>query len=263
MLGIQFTKTAPTTHVMHFKNGKIRREGAGLSFFYFAPTSTLVHVPIASAEQPFVFTETTGDFQEVTLQGQISYRIADPKRLAGLLDYSVDGRGRYLTEDPEVLTQRIVHTAQTLAHDHVLGMDLRKALVSSEQIGDAMETGLKSAPAVTRLGVEIIGLALLAIRPTPEMSRALEAESREGLQKKADGAIYERRNAAVKEERKIKENELNTDIAVEEKNRLIRESKSNFCRFEPADPAEPRRKQGAVQVRYSKLSSKPVQDTNF
>jgi hypothetical protein len=40
----------------------------------------------------------------------------------------------------------------------------------------------------------------------------------------ADEAIYARRNAAVEQERAIKENELNTEIAVENKKRQIREA---------------------------------------
>jgi hypothetical protein len=56
------------------------------------------------------------------------------------------------------------------------------------------------------------------------MNRALEAEAREALQRRADEAIYARRNAAVEQERLIKESELNTEIAVEEKKRQIRET---------------------------------------
>ncbi len=32
MFGIRFFKAAPTTYVLHYKGGKIKREGAGLSF---------------------------------------------------------------------------------------------------------------------------------------------------------------------------------------------------------------------------------------
>jgi hypothetical protein len=52
----------------------------------------------------------------------------------------------------------------------------------------------------------------------------LEAETRENLFREADEAIYARRNAAVEQERAIKENELNTEIAVENKKRQIRET---------------------------------------
>ena len=48
MLGIRFIKSQPTVHLMQFRGGKLVREGAGQSFYYFAPTSTLVAVPIAS-----------------------------------------------------------------------------------------------------------------------------------------------------------------------------------------------------------------------
>jgi hypothetical protein len=53
------------------------------------------------------------------------------------------------------------------------------------------------------------------------MSRALEAHTRESLQKEADEAIYARRNFAVEQERMIKESELNTEIAIEEKQKQI------------------------------------------
>ncbi len=89
---LSFIKVPPTTYVLHYQNGKIKREGAGLSFFYWAPTSTIVAVPLASADVPFVFQETTSDFQSVTIQGQLTYRVADPKRLASLLDFTLDKR---------------------------------------------------------------------------------------------------------------------------------------------------------------------------
>jgi hypothetical protein len=38
MLGIRFMKAVPTTYVLHFRRGRLRREGQGLSFFYYAPT---------------------------------------------------------------------------------------------------------------------------------------------------------------------------------------------------------------------------------
>ena len=75
------------------------------------------------------------------------------------------------------------------------------------------------------LGIDILGANILAIQATPEMARALETETREKLQQDADQAIYERRNFAVEQERKIRESELNTEIAVEEKQKQIAEKK--------------------------------------
>jgi len=224
MFGIRFMKATPTTYVLHYKRGRIRREGLGLSFFYYAPTSTLVAVPVGSADVPFVFNEVTADFQAVTLQGQLSYRVTEPRRLAELLDFSLDAHGRYRSEDPAILRQRLVNAAQILTRAAAQRMTLREVLVSSDAIVRAVLGGLSGSEAVAMSGVEILGLTLLSMKPTPEMSRALEAEAREALQRRADEAIYERRNAAVEQERRIKESELSTEIAVEEKKRQIRET---------------------------------------
>jgi choline dehydrogenase-like flavoprotein len=49
------------------------------------------------------------------------------------------------------------------------------------------------------------------------MAKALEAEFREALSRKADEAIYARRAAAVEQERKISENELATKVTLEQR----------------------------------------------
>jgi len=221
---LSFMKVPPTTYVMQFKHGKVKREGAGLSFIYSVPTSTIVAVPLASADVPFVFQEATADFQTVTLQGQLTYRVVDPKRLASLLDYSIDRRRVYFSEDPRKLPERLIHAMQTLTRAVTQKLALRDVLVSSDAIVAEVLASLKASEAVAALGVEILSLSLLSIKPTPETARALEADAREALQRRADEAIYARRNAAVEQERLIKESELNTEIAVEEKKRQIRET---------------------------------------
>ena len=221
---ISFIKVPPTTYVLQYKHGTVKRAGAGLSFFYYAPTSTIVAIPMVSADVPFVFQEATGDFQTVTIQGQLTYRVADPTRLASLLDFSVDKRGAYYSEDPRKLPERLIHTLQSLTRAITQRLVLKDALVSSDAIVEEALSKLRGSEAVSALGVEILSLSILCIQPTPETSRALEAEAREELQRRADEAIYARRNAAVEQERLIKESELNTDIAVEEKKRQIRET---------------------------------------
>lgn len=89
MLGFKFAKFQPTDYVLQYRGGKLVRDGIGQAFFYFAPTSSLVRVPVGSVDLPFIFLEVTADFQEVTVQGQLTYRIADPARLAQLMDYSI------------------------------------------------------------------------------------------------------------------------------------------------------------------------------
>lgn len=223
-----FIKVPPTTYVLHFRNGKIQQEGAGLSFFYWAPTSTIVTVPLASADVPFVFQETTTDFQSVTIQGQLTYRVADPKRLASVLDFTLDRRGSGYFQDPSgdrtKLPERLIHALQTLTRAIVQRLTLKDVLVNSDALVAGTLEKLQAAEAVSTLGLQILSLSILSVKPTPETSRALEAEAREALLGQADEAIYARRNAAVEHERLIKESELNTEIAVEQKKREIRET---------------------------------------
>ena len=222
---IAYMKVPPTKYVLHYRQGKIRREGAGLSFFYYVPASTIVTVPFASADAPFVFQEVTGDFQPVTIQGQITYRVADPRKLASLLDFSVDVRGHYTSDDPDKLNARLVHQAQIVARAITQQMKLSEVLTRSSEIGAEIFSGLKNSEAMAALGIEILAVSLLSIKAAPETSKALEAEAREALHRRSDEAIYARRNAAVEQERLIKESELNTEIAVEEKQRQIRETR--------------------------------------
>jgi regulator of protease activity HflC (stomatin/prohibitin superfamily) len=220
-----FMKVPPTKYVLHYKQGRIRRQGSGLSFFYYVPNSTIVVVPFASADVPFVFHEVTSDFQSVTIQGQLTYRVADPPKLASLLDFSVDARGSYVSEDPQKLSDRLAHQTQILTQAMTQSMPLGELLARSETVGPEVLKVLKASELAAALGIEILAISILAIRPTPEMAKAMEAEAREALQRRSDEAIYARRNAAVEQERRIKESELNTEIAVEEKQRQIRETK--------------------------------------
>jgi hypothetical protein len=221
---LAYSKNPPTTYVLHYRNGAVRREGPGLAFWYFRPSSTIVAIPLASRDVPFAFSEVTADFQPVTMQGQLTYRVADPRRLAGLLDFSVRSTGQYISDDPEKVPDRLIQTAQIFARKVVQRLTLREALVSSDTLVAEVVASLREAEPVRMLGVEILALTVLAIRPTPDIARALEADARETLQRQADEAIYTRRKASVEQERRIKETELETELAVQEKQRQIRET---------------------------------------
>ncbi len=225
MFGIKFIKIHPTTYLLQYRRGQVVREGVGLSFFYYAPTTSLVAVPVGSTDMPFIFEEPTADYQTVTIQGQVTYRVADSKKLASLLNFTLDPNGHtYASDDPIKLSQRVINLVHVLARAELQKLTLRDAIQASDGIVRAVREQLAAAPEIASLGLEVLGLSVLAIKPTPETARALEAETRERLMKEADEAIYARRNAAVEQERSIKENELNTEIAVENKKRQIRET---------------------------------------
>ncbi len=225
MLSIKFIKFQPTTYVLQFKNGIVKREGAGLAFFYYAPTTSMVAVPMGSEDVPFIFEEKSSDFQLLTVQGQVTYRITDPKKIGALLNFSINPvTQQYISDDPNKLSQRIINAVKVLTRKGLQDLPLRDALKATDSLATVVTSAVKGNSELQAMGIEILGLSILAIKPTPETSRALEAQAREQILKEADEAVYARRNAAVEQERRIKENELNTEIAVETKRRQIRET---------------------------------------
>jgi regulator of protease activity HflC (stomatin/prohibitin superfamily) len=231
MFGIRYIKVQPTTYLLQYQKGRIVREGTGQAFFYYGPSTSLVAIPTASNEVPFIFEETTADFQKVTIQGQITYRVADPKKLAALMNFTLAGNGQtYATDDPQKLPQRLINIVNVQARAQIQRLPLRQAVRESDALVETLRPKLVGSPEIAALGLEILGFSILAIKPTPETARALEAETREQLLKEADEAIFRRRNAAVENERAIKENELNTENAVELKKRQIRETKMDADR---------------------------------
>lgn len=225
MFGIKHIKFDSMTYVLHYENGKIRKEGWGLSFFYFAPNSSIVAIPMGSNDLPFIYQETTKDYQTVMIQGQISHKVSDPNALVSVLDFTVNGQGQYKRNDIEKLNQRIINEAQTATSTFIHEIPLKEAIRSGKAIENHINQGLQTSSAIGLLGVEILGVNVLSVSATPEMARALETETREKLQQEADQAVYERRNFAIEQERKIRESELNTEIAVEEKQKQIAEKK--------------------------------------
>lgn len=260
MFGFRFIKFDTTFYVILYKKGKIKKTGNGLSFFYYAPHASLVAIPMGSKDIPFIFHVTTSDYQTVSIQGQILYKIEDPQKLAENLNFTVDARGVYKSDDPEKLNQRLINEAQTAARTHLQNLEMREALCTAKEIEQKIMDELANSKAVHLLGVTPLSVNVLALKPTPEMSKALETATREALQQEADEAIFKRRQFAVEQEQKIKESELNTEIAVEQKKKQIAEKRMETERLEEdnkkqlreikiaADIAIEEKRQGLIQM---------------
>jgi hypothetical protein len=228
MFGFRFLKFQPSDYVLRYKNGKIIEEGAGISFVCRVKNTSVAVLPVGSADCPFVFEEVTADFQNVTIQGQLVFRIANRKQAVSMLNYviRIGGGNVYMGEDPQKkLSQRMINNVNVLAKKQLERLTLYEAMRASEKIAAAVLTELKENSEIEQLGLEILGLSLLAILPNKETARALEAQAREQILKTADDAVYERRNDSIEQERRVKENEYNTEISIEQKKRQVQETR--------------------------------------
>ena len=226
MFGIRYIKSQPTVHLIQYRNGSIVRSGIGQSLFYYAPVSTVVAIPVASIDVPFMLELVTGDFQTVTVQGQVSYRIVDAERISTLIDFSLDMSAKnYVSEDPEKLDNRVVTQAEIVIQQFIKSRRLQDVLSAAGDIAVVTQKELSEHEAFNTYALEIQSVAIQAIKPTPDIARALEAQAREANLQHADDAVYLRRIAAVKHEQSIREKELDTEIAVQEKQKQIEEAR--------------------------------------
>ena len=225
MFGIQYFKADASTYVIKTAGGKIRNKGKGLSFFYNAAVTSIATIPVTTQEAPFIFKLQTNDFQEVAVQGQITYRIADPEKASNMLNFGLGRDGSRASEDPLKLSDRVVRSVQTIVQKEVQATTLRDSLTMSQALVTVIKANLGQQSSLESLGIHIIDASIAAITPPPDTARALEAEAREAILKEADDAIYARRKSAVEQELTIKQAELQTELSVQQKEQEIEESR--------------------------------------
>ena len=220
-----YIKFLPNQYVMHYRKGALVESGAGLSFHYFHESTAAAVIPVSGMDADFIYSTKTSDFQSVSVQGQIAYRITDCERIAELMNFAVDLRTKQYFDDPlKKLSKRILNIADVMVKRRIEMIDLKTVVQSNHKLAREILGEFGEIEELRALGVAVTGFSILNISAGTETQRALEAKTREEILKESDDALYERRNASIEQERRVKENELNTDISVEEKKKQIRET---------------------------------------
>lgn len=202
--------------MIRYQLGQVAEHGPGLTFWYLPYKTSIAVVPIATQDAPFIFNEATKDYQAVAIQGSVLYRFTDAVEAAKFINFTLDlSTGRYKSEDPDKLAQRLINLVQAQARSHVNTLSLEEALTQVRHLAEGVLAEVNAEPALAAMGVRVEGLHFTGVTATPEMRKALETDYREALQQKADQAIYARRAHAVEEERRIKQRELDTEVELE------------------------------------------------
>ena len=233
----------PAGYVLYQRRGRVVREGPGLSFWFRPLTAVLSEVPVDDRGLPLLFHARTADFQDVSVQATVTYRFAQPAAAAARLDFSIDaGTGRWQASPLDQLAHLLTELAQQHALDLIATMTLGAALGGGlVRVRDRMRAGLAGDDRLGEIGITVADVRVVAIRPDPDLERALQIPVREQIQQDADKATYERRARAVERERAISENELQSQIelAVREE-RLVGQRGANERRRATEDAAAAR-----------------------
>ncbi len=119
----------------------------------------------------------------------------------------------------------MANVIQTQTRALIGARTLGEVLADAQNMAGQVLESVRANNLLAALGVELLGVFFVGVKPTPEVSKALEAPFRESLLRAADEAVYARRGAAVEEERKIKQSELETDVTLENNRRELIERK--------------------------------------
>jgi regulator of protease activity HflC (stomatin/prohibitin superfamily) len=233
----------PTAHLVFFKDGRVRKSGRGLSFWFSPLGASLAEVPLDDRELPFLFHAFSSDFQEVTVQGVITYRVVAPEVLAQRVDFAVDTRTGVLLRQPlDKLAAIVTERAQELSAGDIARSPLRAALDAGiERIREAIHAGLAADDGLSAMGLEIVSTRVSSIKPTAEMERALQMPAREAIQQQADEATFSRRALAVEKERAIASNELSNKIELARQKQALIEQEGQNQRRSATEKAEAQR----------------------
>ncbi|WP_329461791.1 SPFH domain-containing protein [Streptomyces sp. NBC_01431] len=237
--GWRHLRSTPTAHVRHHRNGVTAHDGAGLSFWFRPLSAALSEVPVNDRELAMAFHARTCDFQDVTVQATVTYRISEPGRAADRLDFSIDPDTGIWRGDPlDQLSTLLTETAQQHALDVLARTPLAAALADGvAAVRERVADGLAAEARLPATGIEVVAVRVVAIRPEPEVERALRTPAREQIQQEADRATYERRAVAVERERAIAENELASRIELARREEELVEQRGTNTRREAEEEA--------------------------
>jgi len=207
-------RTDPSHHALLFRGGRLVRGGRGASFWFHPLSASIAEVPCDDRDLAFLFHGRTSDFQDVTTQGVITYRVVDPEVLARRVDFSIDpARGTWRHAPLEKVAQLLTQLAQQFAWDTIVHTPVDAVLAEGMvQVGDRIRAGFAAHAPLPEMGIEIVSVRVTGLAPTADLEKALQTPTREAIQQRADEATFQRRARAVEKERAIQENELQNRI---------------------------------------------------
>ena len=259
---VSHLRAEPTNHVVRFKNGAVVASSPGETFWFRRLNTTVAEVPIEDREQSFLFTGRSADFQDVAVQGTITYRVADPELATHRVDFGIDLRtGFYLEEPIERLSQTVTQAAQQVALDWIAHRTLDSVLVDAVQdLRPLLTDALRDDAALADVGLEVVTVRVTRVSPTPDLEKALQAPTRERLQESADEATFQRRALAVEKERAIAENELTNQVELARREEELIGQRGANERRRVEDEAEALRIAAAVAVDRTRLETEARAD---
>jgi regulator of protease activity HflC (stomatin/prohibitin superfamily) len=229
-----------SSFVLHYRRGKLVRSGAGIAFWVWPLSDSVVELPTDDRDVTLVVHGRSSDYQDVTVQGTMTYRTADPARLAARVDFSLDLlNGSYVSEP----ISRVESLLSQLVQEDILRYLARTTIQEILNDGiarlrEAVDGALAITPQLPEFGITVSSVRITGVRPNPDLEKAIEAPERERVKQLSDEATFSRRALAVEKERAIAQNEMQSRIELAQREQSLIEQDGANTKRKAADGAE-------------------------
>jgi regulator of protease activity HflC (stomatin/prohibitin superfamily) len=233
-------RSEASNHIIRFRNGRVVQSGRGITFWFWPEKASISEVPMDDRETTVFVKGRSKDFQDVGVQGSITWHVIDPQLLAERVDFSIGlSNGIHRSEPLQRIEARLTGLVSQATLQYMAESSVRELLDSGlEPLRARLESSLAAATPLAEIGISIVAIRLSNIAPSKELERALQIPTFEALQQKADQATFERRALAVEKERAITENELATKTELARREKLLIAEESENARNRATGVAE-------------------------
>jgi regulator of protease activity HflC (stomatin/prohibitin superfamily) len=239
---VSHLRAEPNQFILHYRGGRIVRRGAGQAYWFLPLSAAIAQLPVEDVETTFVLTERTSDYQDVSVQCTLNYRVLDAETAASRINFTVAlDTGAWVEEPLSRLANFWSQRARRPARAYLSSVPLVDAVGrGAEVIRAAIEQALRADTEIAAMGLALVSVQVQRVAPTPDMDKALQTPVREAIQQRADEAVFARRAQAVENERAIKQNELATQIelAHQQEDLIRREGTNRLLETQQAAEAE-------------------------
>jgi regulator of protease activity HflC (stomatin/prohibitin superfamily) len=217
-------------YVRFYKKGAPVSSGRGLAFWFRPDGASIAEILMDDRELMFIIKGQSSDYQDLSVQGTVIWRVRDAGVLAERVDYTIDLKTGLHINKPEDRIEAVLNgLVREFADTWLKNRDVRAVLEAGlAPLQAHIGAGFADNRTLGGMGLEIVNVHISALVPGAELSRALRAPAFESLQQKADKATFSRRALAVEKERAIAENELGNriELAARRKQLIAREDEN-------------------------------------
>src|SRR5262245_60027517 len=146
-----------TNHVLQYRRGALLRAGRGLAFWFNPMAAAVAEVPVDDRDLNYLFKGRTHDYQELIVQGVITYRVVDPEKLAQRVDFAIDlKRGSHVKQPLEQIAILLTGIAQQAGLRVIAGAQVAELMVKGfGELADTLEQALRTHPSLEALGIAV------------------------------------------------------------------------------------------------------------